>query len=225
MSFDDKMWLMGGKNFNDNGDSGCTNRIVYSTDGNSWTHVITSGRWSPRKDHAAVVFGDKIWVMGGNSGWPDVYYDVWSSANGKDWKLENNKAPWDQLTMSIAVAVYQERIWMCTGEDLWRSPDGVTWDKLAKPGWPAMSQAHLCVVNGQLILLGGISNDLRTIYNAVWSMNNRGSWTKSPDPAPWAGVWNTASATFAGAVWLLGGIFNATSTSGQSNKKVWCYVP
>ena len=64
----------------------------------TWTEVTKQAAWSNRYDHAAVVFKGKMWIFGGyDSGRMkgDTYLeDIWNSANGKDWTLVTDSAPW-----------------------------------------------------------------------------------------------------------------------------------
>ncbi|MBI4557371.1 MAG: cadherin-like beta sandwich domain-containing protein [Candidatus Hydrogenedentes bacterium] len=69
-----RLWLIGGfraeptwNNFDD---------VWYSMDGKDWRQLQCETVWSPRHEISAYVFGDKLWVVGGNA-WP-LMNDVWS---------------------------------------------------------------------------------------------------------------------------------------------------
>ena len=42
--------------------------------------------WAPRRGHTAVVYEDKIFLIGGDTG-SGVAADVWSSSDGAHWEL------------------------------------------------------------------------------------------------------------------------------------------
>ena len=73
--FDDKMWLIAGRDSRLN-----QNNIYQSIDGITWHKVIAEIPFSKRSGHTSVVFNDKIWLSGGRGGiFGDSYLnDVWS---------------------------------------------------------------------------------------------------------------------------------------------------
>ncbi|HDZ04114.1 hypothetical protein LCGC14_0217740 [marine sediment metagenome] len=73
--FDDKMWLIAGRDSRLN-----QNNIYQSIDGITWNKVIAETPFSKRSGHTSVVFNDKIWLIGGRGGiFGDSYLnDVWS---------------------------------------------------------------------------------------------------------------------------------------------------
>ncbi|HOI45802.1 MAG TPA: kelch repeat-containing protein, partial [Candidatus Aminicenantes bacterium] len=77
-----RMWVIGGwseehGNFGD---------VWYSDDGKNWTELRSGPIWSPRHEHSALVFKDKIWVAGGCAD-PSMTLDseVWSLSIPEDW--------------------------------------------------------------------------------------------------------------------------------------------
>ncbi|MEM9424540.1 MAG: hypothetical protein AAF975_07125, partial [Spirochaetota bacterium] len=69
-----KIWIMGGKAISNNGITLQANNEVWtSTDGVSWTQE-SDADWSARDWHQAVIYDDKIWVIGGG----DYLSDVWA---------------------------------------------------------------------------------------------------------------------------------------------------
>src|SRR5262245_34022187 len=61
--------------------------------------------WQARDSQGELVYKDQLWILGG---WFDSFKpaprDVWSSADGKSWKLVTAEAPWrhSDLPMSLA---------------------------------------------------------------------------------------------------------------------------
>ena len=60
-----------------------------------WVKETSSAAWKARDSQGELVFNNKLWIFGG---WFNSYEapprDVWSSEDGKDWKLVTEKAPW-----------------------------------------------------------------------------------------------------------------------------------
>ncbi len=78
--YNNKIWIMGGSS--DNYPGGVhLNDIWSSTDGATWTQVISSAAWSVRSDGESLVFNNKLWVIGGKIGISTGYTglaDVWN---------------------------------------------------------------------------------------------------------------------------------------------------
>jgi hypothetical protein len=69
--FKDKMWVLGGYQGGDS--ANLQNKIWTSMDGLTWTEEMPEAEWSERYGHTAVVYKDRIWVLGGR-GLNDVWY-------------------------------------------------------------------------------------------------------------------------------------------------------
>ena len=92
--YDDKMWIIGG-----NPAPNCTHQKVkdvwYSNDGSNWTQATSNASFGCRSNHSAVVFDNKIYVIGGQtsncqSGQGGSYNsDVYSSTDGINWTQIN----------------------------------------------------------------------------------------------------------------------------------------
>lgn len=77
--FKDRIWIIGRLNSPNQG--GGNNDVWFSEDGINWEKTKKIPPWEEREDHAAVVFRDRIWIMGGmdiNWTWRD---DVWYSVS------------------------------------------------------------------------------------------------------------------------------------------------
>lgn len=121
--FKNRIWVIGGRNLGDiEGSWECApwfvqyfNDVWSSLDGENWVQETEAAPWAPRSLHAAVVYDDKIWVMGGYS--PDAGYfsDVWYSSDGINWIQEAEAAPWGPRAGHTAV-VYQDHLLVIGGE-------------------------------------------------------------------------------------------------------------
>jgi len=122
----------------------------------NWVEVTRHAAWSNRYDHASVVFNNKIWVIGGyNPGQVkgDTYYeDVWSSADGESWTLENGNAPWlgrrghsvvvfddgsgEAMYLTGGFSVNEESGYRQYNNDVWKSSDGKNWNEIKPRVYP-----------------------------------------------------------------------------------------
>ena len=203
--FKGKMWVVGG---NDGGETYADDRndVWSSSDGVTWTNANARGpampdtdpveyadHWFARAGHAAVVFDNKMWLMGGSRGNRQgdsfaALNDVWSSTDGQNWtKVEESRTP--------------------TAED---------------PHWP-VRDAHVSVAfNNQIWIIGGASTGGSALRD-VWSSNREGTlWTKANVRGPMTSDpllsfrRSPAAITFNNKIWVMGG----TTDSGGLND-VW----
>jgi hypothetical protein len=80
LSFKEKLWLIG--RFNDDNENKGENDIWVSDDGYVWQKTTENPPWAGREDFSAVIFKDKIFIIGGmdaNYRWKnDVWYSVFA---------------------------------------------------------------------------------------------------------------------------------------------------
>ncbi|MBM3280330.1 MAG: galactose oxidase [Candidatus Handelsmanbacteria bacterium] len=215
-----RMWLLGGFAPKDK----ATNRfpayndVWSSANGADWT-LVAQAPWSARGAAGAVVFDNKMWVLGGFDGTDFSHSDeVWSSADGVAWKLEDH-APWGPRAM-MACLVFGKWMWVLGGgiyddrhplntvadySDVWRSEDGASWEQVtADAGW-APRRFHCGVVYAgggyhRMWILGGYHQGNR---NDVWSSRDGRHWTE--EQTPWPIRHEPGCLEFKEQLWLLGG--------------------
>ena len=137
--FDGRIWLMGGWFNGRLPGHGASDEVWSSTDGVNWTLATKTPGWSPRIAAGAVVFKGRMWIIGGTENYyfgddTSLKNDVWSTANGKEWKREIASAPWSPRAYHAAV-VHDGKLWVIGGgnyvpkyrasNDVWSSRDGV----------------------------------------------------------------------------------------------------
>jgi hypothetical protein len=116
------------------------NDAWYSTDGTHWTAATTSTPWvlSPsrealmaRDDHASVVCGNRMWVLGGDYGaLLGQTNDVWYSTNGEIWTRATPHAGWSPRHGHSSV-VFRGRMWVLGGKYTWnKGVDSATLDDI-----------------------------------------------------------------------------------------------
>lgn len=130
--FQDRLWVLGGWGRGEKGD-GNLNDVWSSPDGVRWEKAAGRTPWSPRNHHSAVVFGGRLWVLGGwgRAGAAEGNLnDVWATADGVSWRPITGQAQWLPRNGHASV-VFHERMWVIGGwshfiggtgvNDLWSS--------------------------------------------------------------------------------------------------------
>lgn len=175
-----KLWVMGGF-FADRDDRSCFNDVWSSANGALWMRETDSAGWSARGGFDAVVFKDRMWIVGGRDSLGRNCGDVWSSADGHKWTREVALAPWQGRHFHRAV-VLKEKLYLIAGvddaerncNDVWSSADGRAWTVVTRNApWPARHEPSVVVYKDHLWLFGGLGDQL---YNDVWASANGGDW-------------------------------------------------
>jgi hypothetical protein len=129
----------------------------------------------------SVVFQDRLWLLGGGTyDTPKVpqrkfYSDVWSTADGREWKRHVELAPWEPRQYHD-VAVFDGRMWVLEGysagrgnrNDVWYSADGVNWYELPKTPWAPRHAASVFVHDGALWMVAG-----NNMQSDVWKLTRK----------------------------------------------------
>jgi hypothetical protein len=210
-----KMWFMGGRKLPGKDNS---NEVWTSTDGAAWTLEGQAG-WCPRVAASFVVFRDRMWVLGGTESFYDhsdamVKNDVWSSADGKDWRLETPNAPWSKRAHAQAL-VFDNRIWVMGGglwhpehvatNDVWCSEDGVTWTQVTPAAaWQPRLWFSAVVYRDRMWVLGGWSKPNGN-FGDVWCSPNGRDWTELKSSVIWRNRHEHSVVVFQDKLWLYGG--------------------
>jgi len=151
VTFDDKMWIMGGWYNGRLPGHSASNTVWNSTDGVQWEQVTDHAAWSPRISAGLVEFQGKMWILGGTENYyvgdrSSLKNDVWCSADGREWTLVTEHAPWSPRAYHAAMAL-DGKLWVYGGgnyvpeyqavNDVWCSEDGANWTQVtASAPWP-----------------------------------------------------------------------------------------
>ena len=140
-----KMWLWGGT---DDATSTLYNDIWSSKDGISWNQEGRKVNWSARMINNPITsFRGRIWLIGGGGSATSVIAlsDIWASADGIEWELIVEKAPFPPRCGAFIFSMKddeEEYLFVYGGlndnsaegrtfyRDLWRSGDGKHWEKI-----------------------------------------------------------------------------------------------
>lgn len=105
-SFDGAIWLLGGFD-----GERAVNAVWRSRDGLRWEQVLERAPWSPRAPAKAVVFRDRLFVLGGGEIDGPGGNDVWSTADGKTWVRECAEIA-AESPVGYAPIVFDDRLWL-----------------------------------------------------------------------------------------------------------------
>jgi hypothetical protein len=211
-----KMWFMGGRKLPGAENS---NKVWSSTDGAQWALETDNPGWCPRVSPSFCVFRDRMWLMGGTENFYDdndqtLKHDVWSTADGKQWKLETPAAAWPQRTHAQAL-VFDGKMWIMGGgrwhpetvplNDVWCSEDGVSWTQVtAAAPWEPRMWFSAVVYRDCLWVLGGWSKTHGN-FGDVWYTRDGQHWTELKSNVIWKSRHEHSAVLFQDKIWLYGG--------------------
>ena len=172
--------------------------------------------------------GGGLWILGGTGNYyfgtdDDLRDDVWSSADGREWRRETAHAGWSPRAYHQAV-VHGGRIYVLGGgnytpayharNDVWSSADGVTWrrESSAAPWAPRLWFAAASY-RGRLWVLGGWTKDPSTDWADVWTSEDGRDWERLTAGTMWKGRHEHSSFVFEDRLWVAGG--HARPLSGE----------
>ena len=142
-------------------DGNTINDVWSSPNGITWTQATNNAGFSKRDGHSSVVYDDKIWVIGGVR---------WSR------KRCVEQHQWHELDTSATNAaafgirqfhssvVHTGKIWVIGGfdgsinhkDDVWSSPDGITWtSEITGAGFSGRFQHSSVVHDNKIWVIGG----------------------------------------------------------------------
>lgn len=223
--FKNEVWVLGGSS---NISGVQLNGTWSSPDGITWTQRSLATPWEKangnavRIEHAAAVFDNKIWVIGGYSmkagSLSTRMADIWSSPDGINWTQVTANAPFG-IRNNLGLTVLNGKMYL-TGNvrigttaqagDVWSSPDGITWTQIT-PTLPAgiglRQDFGFLSFDNKLWIIGGTiqvgSNGTAT--NDVWSSPDGITWTRVLTAAPWGKRYKFSSFVFDKRMWIVGG--------------------
>ena len=187
--------------------------------------LASADRFSERIGHAVVRFKDRYWLFGGAAPvlprvTPTVqfsrYADVWSSADGRTWRLERDGAAFGRRWFHRTV-VFDGAIWMIGGHapedrsgpgnaglnDIYRSTDGVNWTFISQT-FPLLPAPPLDPIN----LTATVFEDEIWVvrHGEAYSTTNGVNWTQKATGLFGGGTRANASLTvYDNALWYVGG--------------------
>jgi hypothetical protein len=149
--------------------------------GYQWVNVTNSAAYAPRDGAGALVYDDKMWLLGGWNPPDTVNFprkcnnEVWSSTDGATWTrvkpntfLDSSFDPesdWEGRH-TAGYAVYDNKMWIVGGDplqghyqfDVWNSTDGATWTHVNEGNpvpWGPRALQHTTVFDNKIWVMGG----------------------------------------------------------------------
>lgn len=148
-----------------------------------WLKVTDQAAFPPRDGAGALVYKDKMWLIGGwnpndkitNPIHSNCNNEVWNSTDGKTWSLVKPNTHLDgnfdptsdwEARHTAGYVVHQNLMWIIGGDpllghyqsDVWNSSDGRTWT-LVNPGkpvpWAPRCLHYTLVHEGKIWVMGG----------------------------------------------------------------------
>jgi hypothetical protein len=148
-----------------------------------WTQVTDKAAFSGRDGAGALVYRDKMWLIGGWNPWDkdtnpihsDCNNEVWCSENGAEWTLVKANTHLDstfdpssdwEARHTAGYVVYQDKMWIVGGDpllghyqpDVWNSEDGKTWNWVNKgkdAPWGSRTLHYTVVFQDKIWVMGG----------------------------------------------------------------------
>ncbi len=190
-----------------------------------WNCVTENAAFAGRDGAGALVFKNKMWLLGGWNPNDKVYFphicnsEVWSSSDGASWTLETAQAPWEGRH-TAGYAVHNDRMWIVGGDanqghyqnDVWSSPDGIHWDLVNdNVPWGPRVLHYTVVFDNKIWVMGGqtilqFAEAPEVFYSDVWNSSDGITWTQVTEKASWPprGMIG-GSVVFEDRMWILGG--------------------
>lgn len=198
-----------------------------------WTLVTNQAAFAPRDGAGALVFKDRMWLLGGwnprdEKNFPsDCNSEIWSSVDGAKWEFVTH-APWEERH-TAGYVVYKDKMWIVGGDpiqnhyqnDVWNTEDGINWVQVTSDvPWKDRILHYTLVHDDKIWVMGGQSVTSRvrkdiprwalpvseTYYNDIWNTTDGVNWTRITEHASWPPRGQIGgSAVFSNRIWILGG--------------------
>ena len=151
--------------------------------------------------------GGRIFILGGYDD-SNRLNDVWSSADGTNWRRETDDAGWTERSVHQAL-LHNGRLYVLGGDDgsnrlndVWSSADGKNWSReTANANWTGRWGHQALSHSGRFYVLGGYDG---APLNDVWSSADGKNWSLEDD-AEWAGRYWHQALSHNGRLYVLGG--------------------
>lgn len=197
-------------------------KILRTRNGKTWETLAEKSNLPARVFYGAVVFKNKIWLIGGFDG-QHYYNDVWNSADGVNWTRVAEKTDWSPRTVSKLI-VFKDRIRIIGGgvidgektnnpnseSEVWSSADGISWTKSKTNGNEKLAGTPV-VYDDKIWLVGANRND-GNFANAVLVSDDGEIWREQS--APWSPRGGTVVWVAGNKLFMTGGKYSYTE-NGQ----------
>lgn len=198
-------------------------RIMLTRDGRTWETLTEQSNLPNRVFYSAIVFKNKIWLIGGYDG-KDYFNDVWNSDDGVKWQRVVEKAMWSPR-QSATLVYFKNRVWLFGGgvidgekeinpssqKEVWSSEDGINWTQ-EKMTTERSGGGTPIVFDDKLWFVGANRND-GNFGNAVTVSGDGINW--QAQSAPWSPRGGVAVWIFDNKLFMTGGKYSYTEPNGE----------
>ena len=183
VTYKDKLYALGGFETNfDTTDS--SDDIWSSTNGVDWVQETDAAPYGKRFGFEAVVFDDKIFMLGGVSlTTHKTKADVWYSTDGENWTQVGHPGNSFSERVHFSSTVFNGKIWLTGGyfndgddplpyTDFWSSSDGDFWKReILDAGYEGRSHSTMVSNHEYMLLIGGRRTNNSGKFNDVWKFD------------------------------------------------------
>ena len=188
-SFKSELWIIGGQTIAGFVESDHLSiqdsfyRDVWkSPDGHEWTRVTKTAPWKKKgMVGGSIVLNSKLWLLGGGTYetplTPERTFsnEIWNTSDGMIWEPISKSSPW-MARQYHDVAVFDKKMWVLGGyginhknlNDVWYSPDGITWTELPDTPWTKRHASSVFVFDQCLWIMAG--NNTWPMVPDVWKL-------------------------------------------------------
>jgi leucine-zipper-like transcriptional regulator 1 len=188
---------------------------------NPWIVATKSAEFPARMFHTSVVYGNRMWVIGGVGDQYHPLNDVWYSTNGINWTQATASAEFLPRDSATSV-VYDNKMWIIGGRtygknrsqmslnDVWYSTNGVNWtEATASAEFSPREEAVSVIFDNKMWVIGGIRIDIipynYTELHDIWTSTDGVHWTEvNASPALPSRHYAT-SLVYDDKIWVIGG--------------------
>jgi hypothetical protein len=171
--------------------------------------------WSTDDYGKISIFKNKLWAIVTSSG---STYEVWSSANGTDWK--NDTILSVKFDAKPAIIEYNNKLWLVSNS-IWNSEDGKNWIKVSDyvPWTYLVRITNTCEVFKNKLFV--IANSYRSgnLEYDVFSTTDGTTWNIENNEGLWRNRINSSTYVFNSKIWLCGG--NMEIESSDYLNDIW----
>jgi hypothetical protein len=181
----------------------------------NWTQVTVTSPFTAADWNTALVYNNKMWLIGGRDGSGNTIAEVWSSTNGADWTLVTGNAAFGPRFRHASV-VFNNKMWVIGGtpisgecvtplNDVWSSTNGADWVLVTgNAEFTARFSFNLYSFAGKLWVMCGMTAGC-SYADDVWSSSDGITWTQVTAAQEFLQRNSSPSLVFDNKMWLIGG--------------------
>lgn len=191
-------------------------QVYKSTNLLHWELLTEHSNLPHRFFYHPFVFGDKIWILGGEDA-SQPYDDLWSSRDGIHWTQESLHLPCGKRSSSQIVSAFGKLFLL--NNDVWSSTNGLQWTLETAEILKGESLfGYSAVVFDEKIWLIGCNRNGNFTSKVLVSSDGK-NWEAMD--APWSPRGGVASAVFKNKIYITGGKYGGLEENNQTTRFVY----